>query len=133
MTNQHTIYRVENAENFSGRDGEPVPYLTYEKPNKQAGDRLLSKGGSDATLEELVGLCDHSAENCNAHDFCGVHRLMGAVLYRKCGRLIATAIMLDIAQRGGLHGMGGICVSGDSYKDLGVGKCGYDWDGSYGE
>ncbi len=128
------IYRVENAENFSNvKTGAAVAYLTYQKPDKKAGDRMLSKGGEDATLEELVGLCDHDAENCNAHDFCGSHRLLGAVLYRKCGRLIATAIMLEIARRGGQHRMGGIGVSGDSYKDLGVGKCGYDWDGSYGD
>ncbi len=132
MTRQ--IYRVENAENFSSvKTGAPVPYLTYEKPDKKAGDKLISKGGDDATLEELVMLCDHDAENCNAHDFCGSHRLLGGVLYRILGRRLATQIMLEIARRGGQHSMGGIGVSGDSYKDLGVGKCGYDWDGSYGD
>ncbi len=130
MTRQ--IYRVENAENFSNA-GAAIPYLTYEKPDKNFGDKLISKGGDDATLEELVGLCDHDAEGRNVHDFCGSHRLLGGVLYRILGRRLATQIMLDIARRGGQHGMGGIGVSGDAYKDLGVGECEYDWDGNYGD
>jgi len=129
------IYCIENLENNCNQDGTAIPYLTYEKPNKKAGDIILSRGGTDATLEELVALCDHDAENQNAHDFCGSHRLLGAVLYRLVGRQLATAVMLDIAQRGGQHGMGGVGngpIHGHSYKDLGVGKSGYDWDGSYG-
>ncbi len=124
------IYRVENANNFLSKYGEAIPYLTYEEPGSD--DKLIGRGGADATLEELVGLCDHDAENCNAHDFCGSHRLLGAILYRHLGRSQATNIMLDIARHGGQHGMGGICSKGSAYIELGVGKNGFDWDGNYG-
>ncbi len=134
MRDQREIYRVENLSDYSDCDGNAVPYLTYIKPDKKNGDKLLSIGGTDATLEGLAILCDHDAEDCNAHEFCGAHRLLGAVLYRKCGRRIATAVMLDIAKRGGLHTMNGLRgPMGGAYKDLGVGKCGCDWNGSYGE
>lgn len=129
---KYAIYRIENADECHDvKTGAAVPYLTFLKPS--AGDKVISKGGQDATLEELVGLCDQAAESCNAHDYCGAHRLLGAVLYRRTGREKATEIMLDIALRGGLHGMGGICCKGDSYEELGVGRSGHDWGGKYGK
>lgn len=136
MPNCKKIWRVENiSECYNAKTGEAVPYLTYEKPfppEDAGGPRVVSEDGQDATLEELVELCDHAAENCNAHEYCGTHRLLGAVLYRKLGRQIATELMLDIATRGGLHGMAGIYSRSDSYGDLDVGKNGHDWDGNYG-
>src|SRR5947208_10047142 len=102
------IYRVKNvSEYYDPKTGIAVPYLTYYEPS--GNDELMSAGGADATLEELVQLCDQDAESINAHDFCGVHRLLGAVLFRKLGRTTATDIMLDIARRGGLHRMNGVC------------------------
>lgn len=129
----HKIYRIKNAAEFYVEaTGEAVPYLTYEKPCPPE-DKVVGEGASDASLEELVGLCDHDAESRNAHDFCGTHRLLGAVLFRKLGRDVATEIFRDIALRGGLQGMSGVCCESDSYAELGVGKCGHDWNGSYGE
>ncbi len=121
------IWRARDG-NLTDRNGAWLPYLTYEEPAK---DEIVSFGAHDATLEELVELCDHGAENCNVHDFCGSHRLLGAVLHRHVGRAAATKIMLDIAMYGGQHGMGGVCTEGDAYEDLNVGKINHDWDGEY--
>lgn len=122
------IYRVLDATEFCDvKTGEAVPYLSYDGTDA----KIVSKGGKDATLEELVGLCDQDAESCNAHDFCGSHRLLGALLHRHIGRVKATEIMLDVARYGGQHGMGGICREGDAYADLKVGKNGFYWDGEF--
>lgn len=121
------IYRALNTD-YIDKTGDPVPHLTYQKPPRK---ELVSKGGADAKLEELVELCDQDAESCNAHDFCGSHRLLASLLHRHLGRLSATNIMLDVARYGGQHGMGGIARSGDAYADLNVGKCGYDWLGEF--
>ena len=95
-------------------------------------EEIVSRDESRATLEDLVWLCDRKAEAVNAHDFCGIHRLLGAVLYQQQGREAATKTMLRITKLGGLHGMGGVCSDGDAYTILGVGEPGKDWDGSYG-
>ena len=122
---RYKIYRALNED--CTKDGEPVPCITYYKPKPSE----LLGNGDDATLEELVEVCDQDAESCNAHDFCGSHRLLGSLLHKHLGRAKATEIMLDIARYGGQHGMGGICRSGDAYRDLNVGKNGFDWTGSY--
>jgi hypothetical protein len=126
---KHEIYRLLDADNFcDAKTGEAIPYLSYD--GKVYGDaKVLSRGGLDATLEELVQLCDHDAEDRNAHDFCGAHRLLGALLFRRYGRESAT--MREIAMFGGLQGMGGVCTEGDAYKELGVGRAGHDWNGKY--
>lgn len=125
------IYRIKNQDEcYDAKTGDSIPYLTYETPFPP--DEVISTGAADATLEELVDLCDHDAENINAHEFCGTHRLMGAVLYHKVGRTAATGIMLDIASRGGLHRMSGVCTRTDSYAELGVGQNGHEWSGQYG-
>lgn len=105
-----------------------MPYFTYYGED---AEEVIAKDANSATLEQLVALCDHDAENVNAHDYCGSHRLLGAVLYRNLGRNLATKIMLDIANRRGLHGMSGMCGLRDSFADLRVGKPGHDWNGSY--
>lgn len=128
----HEIYRVLDAnECYHAKTGVAIPYLTYDG-NVYGDAQVLSTGGGDATLEELVALCDHDAENRNAHDFCGTHRLLGAILFRSYGRESATKTMLEIALHGGLQGMSGVCQEGDAYMEYGVGKAGHDWDGTYG-
>jgi hypothetical protein len=122
------IWRVK-TDDWTNANGDQIPYLTYNKPLLE--EELVSSGADNATLEELVALCDQDAENCNAHEFCGSHRLLGALLHRHVGRTTATKIMLDIAMYGGQHGMGGVCRSGDAYADLNVGRAGHDWDGRY--
>lgn len=134
---QVEIWLLEDKDRcYDTKTGNPVPIYVYEykgaQPEYPPGV-VKRKDGKKASLEELVGLCDQDAESINAHDFCGSHRLLGAVLYRHLGRKRATEIMLDIAERRGLHGMGGICGTHDSYDDLRVGENGRDWDGNYDE
>jgi hypothetical protein len=128
---KHQIYRVLDVNEVQDiKTGEAAPYLTYN--GKVYGDaKVVSTGGSDATLEELVQLCDQDAEDRNAHDFCSAHRLLGAVLFRCYGRESATATMLEIALLGGLQGMTGVCSKGDAFHELKVGKAGNDWNGTY--
>ena len=129
---KHQIFRILNPnECFDAKTGDPIPYLTYDG-KVYGGAKVVSTGGSDATLEELVRLCDQDAEDRNAHDFCSAHRLLGAVLFRRYGRESATATMLDIALFGGLQGMVGVCSKGDAFRELKVGKAGHDWEGNYG-
>lgn len=120
----------------SDNDEKPIAYFGYEEkrfPFPKA--EILEPDASSATLEELVELCDQHAESCNSHSFCGAHRILGAVLYRQNGRESATKTMLFIAERGGLHRMSGdqVLDSETAYEELGVGKNGHDWDGSYSE
>ena len=112
-------------------EGDSAPYYVFASPYDDESE-IVGRGTDSATLEELVDLCDRDAENRNAHDFCGVHRLLGALLYNQTGRPAATALMAWIAQRGGLQGMAGICSDGDAYGELNVGEAGRDWSGAFG-
>jgi hypothetical protein len=130
---RHEIYRILDVTScYNEATGEAVPYLSYDG-TVYGKAKIVSKGGRDATLEELVQLCDHDAEDRNAHEFCGAHRLLAAVLYSRYRRESATATMLEIALLGGLQGMTGICSKGDAYEELGVGEFGHDWSGTYGQ
>lgn len=83
---------------------------------------------TDATLEMLANFCDQGAENTNAHDFVGSHRLLAALLFRRLGRETATAIMREIAELGGLDGMNGICGADSAYEELGLTEPWKDWE-----
>ncbi len=108
------------------------PSLEYFDSGAPYAEITERDAGASATAEDLANLCDRDAENCNAHDFVGVHRLLGALLYRRHGRVEATATLLRIVELGGLHGMTGLCDREDAYAELGVGECGSDWFGSFG-
>lgn len=110
--------------------GDDIPYWDY-LGYADDSDQIVDRDESHATLEDLVRICDRKAESVNAHDFCGVHRLLGAVLYQQYGREQATKTMLRIAKLGGLHGMNGVCCDTDAYSLLNVGENGHHWDGSY--
>lgn len=88
---------------------------------------MVSADTRDATLEELADLCDQCAENVNAHDFVGVHRLLAALLQRELGRDGAKVVMRHIAELGGLDGMNGICGQDNAFADLGVPEPWQDW------
>ena len=126
---KHTIVRIVDKEECYNTVGEAVPFLAFK--DKYTKGKKVSF--HEVTLEQLVELCDHDAENVNAHDFCGSHRLLAALLCRSIGRALATEIFFEIATRRGLHGMGGVCVDGDAYRELKVGRAGYDWSGRFGE
>lgn len=77
---------------------------------------------SDVTLEAMAILLDNWAGNCNAHDFCGVHKLLALLLHQELGRTKATRIMRRLVNYEGLNGMDGVAGSGDpdlAKKELG--------------
>jgi hypothetical protein len=108
--------------------GDDYPYWD---DTKYLDGEIIDSDESHATLEDLVKYCDHDAESCNAHDFCGAHRLLGRVLYDHVGRAKATEIMLAIAKMEGLQGMTGVEKDFDHYQTLNVGIAGHDWDENY--
>lgn len=124
------IMQVIDGHGCHGDDGAPAAYWCFAEEGEKF-DKVIRRDGKAATLEDLVGLCDRDAENVNAHDFVGSHRLLGGLLFRDLGRKLATKIMLRIAERRGQHGMGGLCGLPDSYAELGVGEDGKDWEGEY--
>lgn len=131
---KYPIWKVKNPnECTDAKTGEAVPFYTFYSDGMEKWDGLevIERNADSATLEELVWLCDHDAESCNAHDHVGSHRLIGAILFRRFGREAATDAMRDIAYRGGLHAMGGLRGRDDSFEELGVGESGHDWDGTY--
>lgn len=80
---------------------------------------------SEITLESMAVMLDLDAENCNAHDFVGVHTKLAALLFQDVGRKQATATFRRIVNYRGLHGMEGICGVGTPEacrKELGVPK-----------
>jgi len=108
--------------------GDDYPYWD---DTKYLDGEIIDSDETHATLEDLVKYCDRDAENCNAHDFCGAHRLLGRVLYDHVGRDKATEIMLAIAKMEGLQGMTGTCKRFDHYQTLNVGTAGTDWVENY--
>jgi len=134
---RYRIFRcLDKNECYHAETGEAIPFLryAYDRPTREKADKtVIDRNPKDATLEELVRLCDQMAENRNAHDFVGVHRLLGAVLFRQYGRMAATRTMMEIASLGGLDRMNGVACDEDAYAELGVGESGRDWDGSYGK
>jgi len=110
--------------------GDSHPYWTTLDRWTQ-NETIIDRDESNASLEDLVVLCDRAAEGANAHDLCGIHRLLGAVLNQQQGRVGATLTMLVITKLGGLHAMGGICSENDAYELLAVGESGRDWSGRY--
>jgi hypothetical protein len=96
MSKKKTIY-VYTEEDC---DGVEVEYLTYER----TGARKAKP--SELTPERIAEFLDQDAENRNAHDFCGVHvKLLVMLKVYSC----AKAIMLQLAERGGLQGLNGVC------------------------
>lgn len=115
---------------FVQPDKEYPPFWDFEKD--YGADDIL-KWDAEPTLEEIVRVCDYDAENCNAHDFVGTHRLLGSLLFRTVGREKATEIFHKIATFGGLHSMAGLSGRKSAYVALGVGQEGRDWDGKFKE
>lgn len=78
-------------------------YLTYDTTYTKPIERRVKP-----TLAEAVELCDHDAENRNAHDFCGVHKKLAKLIERVAGIDVADTVMREIADYGGLQGMNDI-------------------------
>lgn len=60
---------------------------------------------SDMTLVEMAVLLDQDAENCNAHDCCGMHVSLGKLMVAAVGVDAATKVMRSLCDVYGLHGM----------------------------
>ena len=101
---------------FEGKDGDE-PWRIVTRTSYVDQGRPLKKL---ATLENLADFCDLEAEDRNNHEYVGAHKLLAIVLFQQVGRAVATRIILEIAQRGGLDGMGGIGGQPSSYEELGV-------------
>lgn len=81
----------------------------------------------EVTAEALAHMMDFNAENCNAHDFVGIHRGLAQILAQELGRDAATRVLRRLANYEGLYGMVGVCGSGDpesAQRELG---CKFDW------
>ncbi len=79
-------------------DCDKKRYLTFAEP----GDKSEHVG--NATAIDYAKACDADAENCNLHDYCGVHVKLLKLLANGWGN-DAADIMRAIAERGGLHRM----------------------------
>jgi hypothetical protein len=136
---KYKVRRIINIDDYyNKKTGEGIPFLTYQSRN--AGD---NPAGTirDATLEEIVNFMDRDAEDCNAHEFIGVHRLLAAALLKDFQPTTSSKetwknnqvkyFMVKLAERGGLHSMNGLCGRKDSYRELGVGPAHRDWPGKF--
>lgn len=79
-------------------------------------------------MKMSASLCDQEAESSNNHEFVGVHRVLAALLYQKCGRKQATRLMFEIARRGGLDGMAGVGGKDGAYAEFGLPEDWGDWN-----
>lgn len=109
---------------WTREDGDEADHLAYRDPKWG----IDGPSADAARAEDLADLCDQEAEGANVHDFCGVHRLLAALLHEHVGREKATAILRDIAERGGLHAMNGVACEGDAFANLGVPRCWEAWE-----
>ena len=89
---------------------------------------IVQRGGDGATIKELADLCDLRAESINAHDYVKSHALLAVLTVRCLGEASAKTLMLAIAERGGLHGMVGMCGEEDSHAELNVPKSWAEWE-----
>ena len=104
-------------------DGE-IYRLDYEP-----GDEPIIDKNPSPTLEEIADFCDNNAEARNNHEFLGTHRLLAVMLYKRFGREIATEVMFEIAEYGGLDGASGLWwPNGTSaFADFGITEPWEEW------
>ncbi len=81
---------------------DEAEYLGYESGFHQT-ERPATR--PKPTAEQLAEMCDRDAEDGNRHDFCGVHAVLSKLLATTVTKTAHYRIMLEIAERGGLHGM----------------------------
>ena len=79
------------------------------------------------SLEELADFSDGQAESRNNHAFTNTHRILAALLHKKLGRVLATEIMREIAEYGGLDGMSGVGGQSSAFADFGIEDGGDNW------
>jgi hypothetical protein len=72
----------------------------------------------EVTLEAMADMLDQDAESANAHEFCGCHRALAALVYQESGRDAATRVMRRLVDFDGLQGVVGACGCGPSEKTV---------------
>ena len=108
---------------FEDDDGQLYNWLDYEPSDGKAADE-----NPMPTIEEIADFLDGNAEGRNNHDFVGTHRLLSAMLFRRLGREVATEIMFEIAEYGGLDGASGLWHNGTAaFEDFGIADCWNEW------
>lgn len=105
MSKKTEIWKIEDENERCDKAGWPIPFFVYADPSDHAKYTIVAKDAATATLDDLVELCDGDAENCDCHEFVGVHRKLAKMLTNKFGVKDARDVMLSIAKRRGLHGM----------------------------
>jgi hypothetical protein len=116
---------IVRVDYHDGSDEGLLAYLDEVKDDSHVS--ILVGNVAPITLEELADFCDQKAEDMNAHEFIGSHRILAAVLYRKLSRWMATEILKEIAEQGGLQGMVGMFKSPTAYADYGITEPWNDW------
>lgn len=100
--------------------------LTKDEMKQSAPFRMLDAENSDG-LRELADYLDQRAEDANAHDFVGCHRLLAKLLFDHLGLVSAGQVMYGIAEHGGLNGMNGVCGANSAFKKLKVSPPWNEW------
>ena len=85
-------------------------YLSDDKVGAHSWREATMK---DLTIEALASYLDQDAENINAHDYCGAHRRLAALLHQMIGHTRTWKVLWKLVEYRGLHGMVGVCGRGD--------------------
>ena len=104
-----------------------TPALAYEADE---GDTVLNENPAP-TLVELANFLDAKAEARNNHDYIRLHKVLAVFLYLRLGEEVATALMREIAEFGGLDGMNDVGTfgswrEGGAFEDLGITDDGWE-------
>jgi hypothetical protein len=91
------LYWVSDSDLDEWLDDSPAGYPKHR----------VARWGS-IPISALAAYLDQTAENCNAHDFCGAHRALAALLVKVNGKTAAQKAFVMLAKVGGLHGMTGV-------------------------
>jgi hypothetical protein len=110
------------------KDDEGDEYIKHEHKVTQWDGEIIQRDGFD--LEDIAFFCDHEAEGRNNHKFVGVHELLAGLLLKRLGREVATSIMLDIAEHGGLDGLVNMasCWDNDARDEFGWSEVTGTWE-----
>lgn len=94
-------------------DGESE-YLSL---TKEYHDHARVAKPSELSVVGMAEMLDQSAENCNAHDFVGLHKRLGTLIANECSVSVAHQIMRKLVDCEGLYGLNGICGKGDEKEN----------------
>lgn len=103
-TEDHVMKRQPIFTGYDKSDDGPDPFLhVFHKDQYTDSSFRDVKPATGLSTQRLAQFCDDEAENSNRHDFCGAHDKLAKILVRICGDEKANAVMLEIAECGGMH------------------------------